>query len=47
MRCEGGDVIKVPSTWHPEFGLSIPNICLAVEFAGQILKTTISWSETV
>lgn len=32
-----------PSTWHPEFGMVLPNICLVAEIAEQELLTTIKW----
>ncbi len=31
------------ATWHPEFGLSIPNKCLVTQFSGHQLVTKISW----
>lgn len=33
IHCKGGDVQVEPSTWHPEFGLSIPNLCLVLPMA--------------
>lgn len=33
IHCKGGDVQVEPSTWHPEFGLSIPNLCLVLPLA--------------
>ncbi|WP_248768098.1 heparinase II/III family protein [Pseudomonas sp. MWU12-2345] len=33
----------VDSTWHPEFGKSIPNQCIIAELSSEILMTTITW----
>ena len=33
----------VESTWHPKFGVSVPNICIAVKFKGHDLTTRIEW----
>jgi hypothetical protein len=39
-----GGVLQVqPSTWHPEFGRSEPNLCLVVTFGEAVLRTRISW----
>lgn len=35
----------VDSTWHPKFGVSVPNICIAVKFKGNALTTRIEWAE--
>lgn len=32
-----------PATWHPEFGLSIDNLCVAVDFTGRAAEVKISW----
>src|SRR6266568_893826 len=39
----GGHVRPVPSTWHPEFGLSEPNVCLVAHFAKPVLETELRW----
>jgi len=31
------------TTWHPEFGLSIPNRCLEVDFAGRETEVELLW----
>jgi uncharacterized heparinase superfamily protein len=31
------------SNWHPKFGTSVPNICIAVKFNGHDLTTRIEW----
>lgn len=33
VHCEGGALRVEPTTWHPEFGVSIPNCCLVVPLA--------------
>ncbi len=33
------------TTWHPEFGSSVPNICVAVGFLGRELRTEIQWND--
>lgn len=56
FRLRSGTVVKVEmfgaksidvivSTWHPEFGASVPNICIMAEFQGADLKTLIDWGE--
>lgn len=30
VHCEGGALRTEPTTWHPEFGVNIPNCCLIV-----------------
>lgn len=41
----GGRVTVQPSTWHPEFGLSIPNRRLRIEFTGDTIETRIFWQD--
>lgn len=31
------------TTWHPEFGISLPNMCLEVHFMGQEILIEFSW----
>ncbi|MBN2974887.1 heparinase II/III family protein [Pseudomonas lactucae] len=33
----------VPSTWHPEFGKSVPNQCIVAEISTDRLTTCITW----
>lgn len=40
----GGLCKIIDTTWHPEFGLSIPNKCLEVSFDGPEVKILFSWS---
>ncbi|MDZ4257975.1 MAG: alginate lyase family protein [Gemmatimonadales bacterium] len=35
---------QTPSTWHPEFGVSEPNLCLVMELAGAPLQTCLTWN---
>lgn len=39
----GGTVRVVPSTWHPEFGLSIASMCLELAFTGPQARMEFSW----
>jgi uncharacterized heparinase superfamily protein len=32
------------TTWHPRFGVMIPNLCLVARFAGTTLSTQVCWS---
>ena len=41
---EGGRIRVEDRSWHPQFGLSVPNLCLAVDFEDQKLRTNIRWS---
>jgi uncharacterized heparinase superfamily protein len=41
---DAADVQIRSGTWHPQFGLTVPNQCIAVRFAGASLTTRISWS---
>lgn len=44
MHFEGLKKLDVQdSTWHPSFGVSVKNKCLAITFENSSLKTTISW----
>ena len=43
LIAEGGTLRKETVSWHPKFGTSFPNICLAVNFCGSKVKTTIYW----
>lgn len=50
----GGEVVRVviqgasqvevvESTWHPQFGLSIPNKCIIASFSASTIITSIAW----
>ena len=41
---ETGPVKFEQTSWHPEFGRTVPNMCLANEFSDAIRRTSISWS---
>lgn len=43
MSVEGGSVRLERTTWHPEFGRTVPNQCLVVELAGSLLRTEFQW----
>jgi uncharacterized heparinase superfamily protein len=32
-----------PATWHPRFGLSLPNRCIVADFSGAALDTFLEW----
>lgn len=34
---------QTPSTWHPEFGVSEPNVCLVMEPQEEPLRTSLTW----
>jgi uncharacterized heparinase superfamily protein len=40
---EGGTLRQEPGSWYPQFGTSVPNVCLVVNFHGATVKTTIRW----
>ncbi|MEX2156168.1 MAG: alginate lyase family protein [Gemmatimonadales bacterium] len=40
---QGGRLRQQRTTWHPEFGVTEPNVCLAVDFAGLALRTELRW----
>jgi len=42
----GGRLRQERTTWHPRFGVSQPNVCLAVDFSGPELSTELRWSRT-
>jgi uncharacterized heparinase superfamily protein len=39
--CAGGSLRLEPSSWHPEFGISIPNQCLILPLAGGCASLTL------
>lgn len=44
IHIQGAFAINVvSSTWHSEFGKSIPNRCIVAELSSETLTTTISW----
>ena len=43
VNCEGGDIRWVQSTWHPEFGKSVPNQCLEIEMKRSVCKAVFEW----
>ena len=43
ITLNGGAGTIVPTTWHPEFGLAIPNQCLEMVFEGRRLSTVFQW----
>lgn len=44
LACEGGEVSVGRSTWHPEFGLALPNPRIRLKFQGTRLLTRLEWS---
>ena len=42
MKFSDGTCKLLNSTWHPKFGVSIKNKCLAVHFKSHHLKMTIT-----
>lgn len=47
VAVEGGALAIRTSTWHPGFGRSEASHCLAVQFAGNTISTTIEWDNAV
>jgi hypothetical protein len=43
VTVRGGVPRLVGTTWHPEFGLSVPSVGLTIEFHGPELVTEFSW----
>lgn len=43
LECSAGHLFLEQGTWHPAFGLVVPNLCLRVEFEGDRLQTRIHW----
>lgn len=44
LAVEDGTLRVEPSSWHPGFGLSEPNLCLAVDFDQAVIRTRVQWS---
>ena len=42
-KVTGGEVSIVPSSYHPEFGLSLPNHCIEVTFTAELCGIEFSW----
>jgi uncharacterized heparinase superfamily protein len=41
---EGADAVTIaPGTWHPRFGVAVPNASVAASFAGARLRTRVEW----
>jgi len=40
---EGGVIHLDSTTWHPGFGISVPNVCVVVTFRQSKVTTSISW----
>ncbi len=47
LTVEGGILRKEAATWHPEFGCSVPNLCLVVDFNRSVLRTHLKWVSAV
>ena len=43
---DASSIEAVNCTWHPQFGLAVPNRCVVVHFAAQTLDTHITWAPT-
>ena len=43
LEVEGGRLICEDSTWHPEFGRTLPNSCLRTTLDGHNLHTRLRW----
>ena len=40
------EVKVVKTTWHPEFGLAVPNLCIQARFRSSILAARVEWDES-
>jgi uncharacterized heparinase superfamily protein len=45
VRVQRGSLSFCASTWHPEFGRSVDNQCIVVDFAGGSAEVVISWTD--
>jgi uncharacterized heparinase superfamily protein len=46
MRFEGASSLQVlPGTWHPRFGVTLPNQLVVARFAAAALTTQVSWTQ--
>ncbi len=44
IEIAGADPIVIESsTWHPAFGMAVPNLCISVKFISNALTTRITW----
>jgi len=43
-RVRGGEARLEPSSWHPEFGLSLPSTCLVLDLRGPASALSLSWN---
>ena len=43
ISVKNGELSIVDSTWHPEFGKSVPNVALKVEYLANEVSTNIEW----
>ena len=39
----GGVIQLQPATWHPGFGISVPNACIVITFRQSKVTTSMSW----
>ena len=44
---QGGSMAIEQTTWHPHFGVSLPNQCLVARLSGSAIKTRIQWGAGV
>jgi uncharacterized heparinase superfamily protein len=45
LHFEGGVLRREATTWHPEFGVSVPTTCLVNELRAEISRVRITWNE--
>jgi len=42
---DGADEVAIaPCTWHPRFGISVPNAAVSASFSGPRLRTRVAWT---
>jgi len=44
-RLEGGTARILPSTYHPRFGMSLPNRCVEIEIEEAMAEFTLTWKQ--
>lgn len=47
LATQGGDLRVEKSTWHPYFGVSVPNSCLVAVLNGPKIMTLVKWREGI
>jgi hypothetical protein len=43
LRLENAKLRREATTWHPEFGRSLPTVGLIAEFSASLMRTRLEW----